>query len=207
MRRTIDRTNELREAIASTSSAPAPSRPTSPAARDTWVETATLTAGTLHQVSVFLRGIRQVYLSHSPKGKAPQQQRGDLDFSKGLLGVKASEWKFMSERERDEVDIQVKGILRATLAKIKQLESIEARALFSQSLNHTDHIHRAPGQTQVGMDHYGCHPSPTDTDRRTPTIHYLLSQSSSHRRRGATVHLARGTLQAYQLFPLSHATP
>lgn len=126
----IDRTTEFREAIASTSKATHP-QPPAPAQKpkaepNDWLQTAQVTAETLHSLSVFLHGIRKAYLdvgSSSMRGRKSATRA--LDFSQGLLGINTAEWKWMSDRERDEVDLQVKGILRATLAKIKQLEQVE----------------------------------------------------------------------------------
>lgn len=130
----MDRTNELREAVArhsgsqdaSLQAQAGPSRPKQQPSTDEWLSTANITASTLFSLSVFLSGIRKAYLQPSSNripGKG-QRQRA-LDFSNGLLGVDTREWTWMSDRERDEVDVQVKSMLRVSMAKIKQLEAVE----------------------------------------------------------------------------------
>lgn len=146
----LDRTNEFREAIASTSKAAGqtPTRPSSSQSqkkKDEWIQTAELTAQSLHSLSVFLRGIRRAYLdvgSHNSASTASSSSRKGggtgfgsaraLDFSRGLLGVDTAEWRWMSDRERDEVDLQVKSMLKVTLSKIKQLEQAEHSSSLKQ---------------------------------------------------------------------------
>lgn len=133
----MDRTNELREAVArhapsqdaSLQAGPSSKQPPPKQTSDEWLATAKITASTLFSLSVFLSGIRKAYLqpSSSSSTRTPgkgQRQRA-LDFSNGLLGVDTREWTWMSDRERDEVDVQVKSMLRASMAKIKQLEAVE----------------------------------------------------------------------------------
>lgn len=99
---------------------------------DVWTLEATRITTSIKQLSTFLSSIRRAYLdlSHQHqsgsslyKGKQNAENR-DLDLSKGILEA----WKdvrWLSDRERDEVDYQAKTMIRTCMARVKELETAE----------------------------------------------------------------------------------
>jgi syntaxin 18 len=100
---------------------------------DVWTFEATRITTSIKQLSTFLSSIRRAYLdlSHHQqsgssslyKGKQNAENR-DLDLSKGILEA----WKdvrWLSDRERDEVDYQAKTMIRTCMARVKELETAE----------------------------------------------------------------------------------
>lgn len=103
---------------------------------DVWTLEATRIAGAVASLGLFLSSIRRAYLdlssasssssasggSHAYKGKGTS--RGDLDLSKGILEA-WKDVKWLSDRERDEVDWQAKTTLKRCMSRIRQLEQAE----------------------------------------------------------------------------------
>ncbi|KAK9899938.1 hypothetical protein P389DRAFT_5787 [Cystobasidium minutum MCA 4210] len=129
---------------------------------DVWTLEATRIAGAVASLGLFLSSIRRAYLdlssasssssasggSHAYKGKGTS--RGDLDLSKGILEA-WKDVKWLSDRERDEVDWQAKTTLKRCMSRIRQLEQAEknrhakaSHALSTLSANNISRFLRIP---------------------------------------------------------------
>lgn len=83
-------------------------------------------ATNLKSFQVFLASIRRAYLdvssSHASTSAQNKQQR-TLDPSQGLQAWQGVKW--LSDRERDEIDFGVKVALKKSLEGVRQLEGLE----------------------------------------------------------------------------------
>lgn len=118
---------------------------------DVWTLEATRIATSIASLGLFLSSIRKAYLDLSSatgsssswggKGKGRgDKSRGELDLSKGILEA-WKDVKWLSDRERDEVDWQAKTTLKRCMGRIKQLEQAEASELHILSFLDMSTIH------------------------------------------------------------------
>jgi syntaxin 18 len=89
-------------------------------------------ATNLKSFTTFINSIRRVYLDinhHSTTTTTTTTTRSSLDLSKGLItaweGVRS-----LTDRERDEIDLEVKAGLRRSLDRVRELEAAEKRKSF-----------------------------------------------------------------------------
>ena len=89
-------------------------------------------ATNIHQLSKFLKSIRRAYLDLSSSFTSTSRtaaSKRSLDLSKGLAAWEGVRW--LSDRERDELDFQAKLILKRCMERIRDLENIEKGNLHS----------------------------------------------------------------------------
>ena len=84
-----------------------------------------LQASNLRSFAHFLHSIRRAYLdlsaasTHQAASAAPRT----LDASKGLAAWEGVKW--LSDRERDEIDYGIKVALRKSVDRVRELEGLE----------------------------------------------------------------------------------
>lgn len=112
---------------------------------DVWTLEATRIASAVASLGLFLTSIRRAYLdlssassssggSNAYKGKGTgNKSRGDLDLSKGVLEA-WKDVKWLSDRERDEVDWQAKTTLKRCMNRVRQLEQAENSKCYEEDL-------------------------------------------------------------------------
>ncbi|BGP21687.1 SNARE protein syntaxin 18/UFE1 [Rhodotorula toruloides] len=92
---------------------------------DAWTRQAEQVATNLRSFSNFLASIRRAYLdlgsSSHPSSRNPPQR--NLDPSKGLAAWEGVRW--LTDRERDEIDFAVKVALRKSVDRVRELEALE----------------------------------------------------------------------------------
>lgn len=104
---------------------------------DVWTLEATRIASAIASLALFLSSIRRAYLDlsassasnrgtgiNSIKGKGVESADRNVDLSKGLFEA----WKgvkYLTDRERDEVDWQAKTVLKRCMQRIRDLEQAE----------------------------------------------------------------------------------
>ncbi|GAA5908189.1 Ufe1p [Sporobolomyces salmoneus] len=126
----VDRTEEFRKLVSSlprqtpTSSSSTSSRSSTP---DAWTLQAQQVATNLRSFQNFLVSIRRAYLdlggvgqsaaAASSRGQAPTGDGGLLDQWQGV--------KYLTDKERDEIDFSVKIALRKSVERVRQLEQLE----------------------------------------------------------------------------------
>ncbi|GAA5915939.1 hypothetical protein JCM8208_003671 [Rhodotorula glutinis] len=136
-----DRTLEFREAVKAKEHAFPPNkrqrvkfgphRSGPDAALDPWTQQADQVATNLRSFLGFLASIRRAYLDLGSSASNPhahhQQPARQLDASKGLAAWEGVRW--LTDRERDEIDFAVKVALRKSVDRVRQLESLEKARL------------------------------------------------------------------------------
>ncbi|GAA5949646.1 hypothetical protein JCM3765_002739 [Sporobolomyces pararoseus] len=126
-----DRTLEFKQLVASRckdSSIPRqqPNSSTPTPTRDAWTVQAQQVATNLRSFNNFLASIRRAYLDlggQSNSSTSSQPSRGQLGQG-GLL----EQWqgvKYLTDKERDEIDFSVKIALRKSVERVRQLEQLE----------------------------------------------------------------------------------
>ncbi|BGP36777.1 hypothetical protein JCM10449v2_000679 [Rhodotorula kratochvilovae] len=138
----LDRTLEFREAVKAKEQAypPAkrqrvkfgPHRAGPDAHDDAWTKQAEQVATNLRSFAGFLSSIRRAYLdlgssSSNPHAHHHQQPARQLDPSKGLAAWEGVRW--LTDRERDEIDFAVKVALRKSVDRVRELEALEKARL------------------------------------------------------------------------------
>ncbi|GAA6032783.1 hypothetical protein JCM8097_000786 [Rhodosporidiobolus ruineniae] len=127
----IDRTLEFREAVKTKEVAYPPSkRPrvkfgSGEKSEDAWTRQAEQVAHNLRSFLSFLASIRRAYLdlgSSSSHHHSSAQQR-NLDPSKGLAAWEGV--RYLTDRERDEIDFGVKVAIRKSVDRVRELEELE----------------------------------------------------------------------------------
>ncbi|KAK4057580.1 hypothetical protein OIO90_001225 [Microbotryomycetes sp. JL221] len=133
----VDRTNEFKEAVQqrqpSKHRKPPPHAPHEP---DAWTIQAEQIANNLRSFAQFLHSIRRAYLDLNASAAAAAAASSSssttnqldsssrhLDKSKGLQAWEGVKW--LSDRERDEIDFGVKVALRKSVDRVRQLEQLE----------------------------------------------------------------------------------
>ncbi|GAA5857210.1 hypothetical protein JCM8547_009374 [Rhodosporidiobolus lusitaniae] len=130
----IDRTLEFKEAVQHKERNYPPTKRAEFGARragpdavdDPWTRQAEQVAANLNQFSLFLTSIRRAYLdlnSSTHHAHHRQDQQRNLDPSKGLAAWEGVRW--LSDRERDEIDFGVKVALRKSVDRVRELEALE----------------------------------------------------------------------------------
>ncbi|GAA5832251.1 hypothetical protein JCM11251_004295 [Rhodosporidiobolus azoricus] len=125
----IDRTSEFRETVKAKGQAyppakrPRTQRPGGGAAEDAWTRQAEQVAANLRSFNSFLTSIRRAYLDLGSSHHHPSSQPRAVDPSKGLAAWEGVRW--LSDRERDEIDFGVKVALRKSVDRVRELEEME----------------------------------------------------------------------------------
>ncbi|GAA6047298.1 hypothetical protein JCM3770_001874 [Rhodotorula araucariae] len=138
----VDRTLEFREAVKAKEQAYPPTkrqrlkfgshRAGPDAQDDAWTKQAEQIATNLRSFAAFLTSIRRAYLdlgssSSNPHAHHQQQPARQLDPSKGLSAWEGVRW--LTDRERDEIDFAVKVALRKSVDRVRELEALEKARL------------------------------------------------------------------------------
>ncbi|ORY40013.1 hypothetical protein BCR35DRAFT_297677 [Leucosporidium creatinivorum] len=142
----VSRIQELKEAIKAKEARYPPNKrvkfgrqrlsPTSPAPpEDQWTKQAEQVATNLRSFSNFLASIRRAYLDLGASSSSHQTtQPRTIDTSKGLAAWEGVRW--LSDRERDEIDFGVKVALRKSVDRVRELEAVEkARVIHENRVN------------------------------------------------------------------------
>ncbi|BGO92887.1 hypothetical protein NBRC10512_008007 [Rhodotorula toruloides] len=130
-----DRTAEFKEAVRAKEHAQPPTkrqrvkfgraRQGPEGQEDAWTRRAEQVATNLRSFSNFLASIRRAYLdlgsSSHPSSHNPPQR--NLDPSKGFAAWEGVRW--LTDRERDEIDFAVKVALRKSVDRVRELEALE----------------------------------------------------------------------------------
>lgn len=86
-----------------------------------------LQATNLRSFSNFLTSIRRAYLDLGASSSSHQTtQPRTIDTTKGLAAWEGVRW--LSDRERDEIDFGVKVALRKSVDRVRELEAVEKGA-------------------------------------------------------------------------------
>ncbi|KAM0793467.1 hypothetical protein ACM66B_000910 [Microbotryomycetes sp. NB124-2] len=129
---------------------------------DAWTRQAEQIATNLRSFAQFLHSIRRAYLDLSASSSAQQQQQQgtsaaaahhqrQFDPSKGLQAWEGVKW--LSDRERDEIDYGVKVALRKSVDRVRQLEGLErARVTHANRVNPNAGLTRMLGLAHAGPD-------------------------------------------------------
>lgn len=130
----VDRTGEFKELVTAKAKqvGQPPRTPTRTTSRttDAWTLQAQQVATNLRSFDNFLTSIRRAYLdlgaSQFSHSATQGGQRGQVDSTtkEGLL----EQWqgvKWLSDKERDEIDFSVKVALRKSVDRVRQLEQLE----------------------------------------------------------------------------------
>ncbi|GAA5913974.1 hypothetical protein JCM6882_002584 [Rhodosporidiobolus microsporus] len=126
---TVNRTLEFKEAVKAKEQAYPPAkrqrvqRPEAGAADDAWTRQAEQVATNLRSFNSFLASIRRAYLDLGSSHHHPPSQPRAVDPSKGLAAWEGVRW--LSDRERDEIDFGVKVALRKSVDRVRELEELE----------------------------------------------------------------------------------
>lgn len=109
----------------------------------------------MRSLASFLHSIRRAYLDLGASSSASnpllahrdQPPPRQLDLSKGLQAWEGVRW--LSDRERDEIDFAVKVAIRKSVDRVRELEALEkgARTLPSVHLAQADHRGPQPAST------------------------------------------------------------
>ncbi|KAK4055213.1 hypothetical protein OIV83_000493 [Microbotryomycetes sp. JL201] len=134
---------------------------------DAWTRQAEQIATNLRSFAQFLHSIRRAYLDLNASSSAQQQQQQQqaqhagsahthanqrqLDPAKGLQAWEGVKW--LSDRERDEIDYGVKVALRKSVERVRQLEGLEkARVAHASRVNPNAGLTRMLGLGPTGPD-------------------------------------------------------
>ncbi|GAA5984040.1 hypothetical protein JCM11641_005576 [Rhodosporidiobolus odoratus] len=90
---------------------------------DTWHRQAEQVATNLRSFNSFLSSIRRAYLDLGSSHHHPSSQPRAVDPAKGLAAWEGVRW--LTDRERDEIDFGVKVALRKSVDRVRELEALE----------------------------------------------------------------------------------
>ncbi|GAA5969493.1 hypothetical protein JCM21900_002755 [Sporobolomyces salmonicolor] len=139
----VDRTAEFKEAVRTKEGSLPPAkrqrvkfgkaRRGPDAQEHAWTKQAEQVATNLRSFSNFLTSIRRAYLDlgSSSSHHHPASQPRTLDPSKGLAAWEGVRW--LSDRERDEIDFAVKVALRKSVDRVRELEALEKARIANES--------------------------------------------------------------------------
>ncbi|KAL8283272.1 hypothetical protein RQP46_006050 [Phenoliferia psychrophenolica] len=98
---------------------------------DNWSKQAEQVATNLRSFSAFLISIRRAYLDLGSSSSHHASQPRTLDASKGLAAWEGVRW--LSDRERDEIDFGVKVALRRSVDRVRELEAAEKQRIANEA--------------------------------------------------------------------------
>ncbi|BGP12808.1 hypothetical protein JCM10213_008069 [Rhodosporidiobolus nylandii] len=90
---------------------------------DHWTKQAEQVATNLRSFNTFLVSIRRAYLDLGASHHHPSSQPRAVDPAKGLSAWEGVRW--LSDRERDEIDFGVKVAVRKSVDRVRELEALE----------------------------------------------------------------------------------